>query len=196
MKKRGVQSGGDRVAVWSVLLVGATQVAFAWTMAAVGWVYPPVPMFLAAVVAGVLYQGRPAAAARVGLWSTAALGWLAEPAYISVRTLQGTAIWETNTPWEGFWLAVAEVLLYAALLSFFSAFIAWGTSSQVRTSERPDPFPSRSASRPDSRDDIPFDPHDEDTTPSPSLPMFRSEPQDAPGGETSSPPNSKPSPKA
>ncbi len=195
MKKREAQSGRERVEVWKVLLVGATQAVLAWTMAAIGWVYPPVPMFLAAVLAGVLYHGRPAAAARGGLWSTAALGWLAELAYVSVRTLQGTAIWETSTPWEGFWLAVAEVLLYAALLSFFRAFIAWGTSSQVRAPERPSPAPARSSSRSASRDEIPFDPHDEDSAPAPSQPMFRSDPQDASGVKPSSKPDPKRPPK-
>lgn len=196
VNKRREQNTRERVEVWKVLLVGATQAVLAWTMAAIGWVYPPVPMFLAALLAGVLYHGRPSAAARGGLWSTAALGWLAELAYVSVRTLQGTAIWETSTPWEGFWLAVAEVMLYAALLSFFSAFIAWGTSSQVRAPERPAPAPARSSSRSASRDEVPFDPHDEDTAPSPSLPMFRPEPQDTPGGKAPSQPNPKPSPKA
>jgi hypothetical protein len=123
-------------------LVGLCQVSAAWVMAAWQAVYPPIPMFLAAVLAGALYRGRPRAAAWYGIIAGVGLGWLAEVAYVFTRFRLPDSGWQAMQPGEGLALGAAEMVLYAALLGFFAAFISWGgaryKSQDVRPAEAPE----------------------------------------------------------
>jgi len=49
---------------WWTLLMVVAFAGSAWFMAAMQWVYPPIPMFIAAVMGGWLFRGRPQSAAR------------------------------------------------------------------------------------------------------------------------------------
>jgi len=157
-----VKSGKMVSDFWCVSLIAGCQILAAWLMAA--WLnraYPPVPMFLAAIAAGLLYQGRPQYAARSGLLAGAALGWMVEWAYIHVRMADSVSEWRVMNPWEWLGLAASEIVLYTALLGFFAAFIAWGINSQKKipaeaTAPAPDPEVPR--------EPIPFNPAEDEGT--------------------------------
>jgi len=95
-------------------------------MGTVGMVYPPVPMFAAAALAGYFFRGRPQPAALAGAIAGLAGGLIAERAYHLVRVNKAMMNWTELSGWEQVGLSAAEMLLYTSLLSFFAAFISWG----------------------------------------------------------------------
>ncbi|NTV53387.1 MAG: hypothetical protein HGA76_10310 [Candidatus Firestonebacteria bacterium] len=115
---------------WSVALMAAVYGGTAWLMSYGPWVYPPIPMFLTALIGGWRFRGRPQTAVRASLWAVFAWGWIAEWAYFSVRLNDPAGVWVRMGFWEGFGLGTAETTLYAALLGFFSAFVAWGSEKK------------------------------------------------------------------
>ncbi len=122
---------------WGLMFWTAfTQAAIAWFMAAGGMVYAPIPMFTAAVMAGFLFKSRPGHAALAGFLAGLAGGALAEWAFHAVRVQKQFMNWSQLSGSEQFWLSMAEMLLYAAFLSFFAAFVSWGTHREKKTEEK------------------------------------------------------------
>ncbi len=122
---------------WWTLLIAVAFAGSAWIMASWQWVYPPIPMFIAAVMGGWLFRGRPQSAARASLWVGFLWSWIAEWAYFSVRLNDSNGIWAKTEVLERFGLGIAEITLYTALLSFFTAFIAWGSDQAKATAMEP-----------------------------------------------------------
>jgi hypothetical protein len=145
---------------WWVILMALTYVATAWLLAWWQWVYPPIPMFVSALVGGWLFRGRPQTAVRASLWAGFAWGWIVELAYFSVRLHDPAGEWAKADFWEQLGLGAAEATLYTALLGFFAAFIAWGTE-KPKTAATPLPFDASEAPvlR---RGEIPFQPEEAD----------------------------------
>ncbi len=147
---------------WTVLII-TVYAGSAWLMAMGGWVYPPVPMFLAALLGGWFFRGRPQSAARASLWVGFMWGWVAEWAYFYVRLNETTGTWLNVDVLERFGLGFAEITLYTALLSFFSAFIAWG-SDQTSSAVRSESLTSSVENHPITKMEIPFQPEDTSIT--------------------------------
>jgi hypothetical protein len=116
----------------AVLLVAVCQAAVAWLMALLGLVYAPVPMFAAAILAGIIFKGRPQTASLAGALAGLGGGILAERAYHYVRMAKVIMNWSELSSPEQFGLSLAEMLLYTSLLSFFAAFISWGTHREAK----------------------------------------------------------------
>ncbi|MCK5241013.1 hypothetical protein KAR34_01055 [bacterium] len=120
----------------AVAWIGLTQVNVAWVMALLDVVYAPIPMFVAAVVAGFLFKGRPKHASLGAAMAGVLGGWLAEWAFHTVRIQNRVMNWAQLDSSEQLGLAAAEMLLYAALLSFFAAFFSWGTSKDTSAEDK------------------------------------------------------------
>ncbi len=151
---------------WALMFWAAFSQAFmAWFMAAGGMVYAPIPMFTAAVVAGFLFKSRPQQAAVAGFLAGLAGGALAEWAFHVVRIQKEFMNWSQLSGSEQFWLSIAEMLLYAAFLSFFAAFVSWGTHREKRI-EKKETDPERG-----------FNPSESlpDEIPKVELPLFKDE---------------------
>ncbi|MBN1596459.1 hypothetical protein JW933_11085 [candidate division FCPU426 bacterium] len=114
----------------AVLWIGITQAAAAWLMSLLDVVYAPIPMFAAAVVGGFLFKGHPKQASLGGAMAGLLGGGLAEWAFHTVRIQNRLLNWSQMAANEQFGLAVAEMIFYAALLSFFTAFFSWGTHKE------------------------------------------------------------------
>lgn len=112
-----------------ILVVAGILWLMAWLMAVINMLYPPIPMFIAALAAGMLFRGRAAEAARAGALAGLAAGLPAEWIYFSQRSKLLADAWAGVSFWEAVGLGLAEGLLYAALLAFFAAFISWSTES-------------------------------------------------------------------
>lgn len=141
---------------WRIVVVGVFQFIVAGFMAVWGQAYPPIPMFLAALLGGYLFRGRLRAAVRGGLIAGLTFGWATEAVYLLVR-LQRPG-YEAGLADIGnrLGLAAAETVLYAAMLAFFSAFVGWGADPNRRTA-----VPEAPAA---GRDPVPFNPGDETET--------------------------------
>jgi hypothetical protein len=138
--------------------MAVTYAATSWLMAYGQWVYPPIPMFVTALVGGWLFRGRPQRAVRASLWTGFAWGWIAELAYFSVRLADSAGEWARAAFWERLGLGAAEITLYTALLCFFTAFIAWGSEKSKTVSQV---MPQDLTESPSShRLEIPFQPED------------------------------------
>jgi len=138
--------------------MAATYAGAAWLMAYGQWAYPPIPMFVTALVGGWLFRGRPQRAVRASLWTGFAWSWIAELAYFSVRLADPAGEWARSGYWERLGLGAAEIALYTALLGFFTAFMAWGSEKSKAVS--PDlPLDATEAPAP-RRLEIPFQPED------------------------------------
>ena len=160
--------------VWWVALMALTYAGTAWLMAYGQWAYPPIPMFVAALVGGWLFRGRPQSAVRAGLWTGFAWSWIAECAYFSVRLADPAGEWARAGFWERVGLGAAEITLYTALLCFFSAFIAWGSEkSKTVQAVLPEDFSEAPAFR---SPEIPFQPEESDFS-DPLPPLKNSNPR-------------------
>jgi len=114
----------------AIMWIGLTQISAAWIMALWDLVYAPIPMFAAAVVAGFLFKGRPKEASLAGALAGLLSGGFAEWAFHVVRIQNRILTWAQLKGNEQLGLAIAEMLLYASLLSFFAAFFSWGASKE------------------------------------------------------------------
>jgi hypothetical protein len=142
---------------WWVTLMAVAYIGTAWLLAGGQWVYPPIPMFTSALVGGWLFRGRPQTAVRASLWTGLVWSWLAEWAYFYVRLSDPAGTWAKTGFWECLGLGAAEVTLYTALLSFFAAFIAWGSEKSKTVQAGLPADPGESVFR---KPEIPFAPED------------------------------------
>ncbi len=152
---------------WALIFWTAfSQAAMAWIMAAGGMVYAPIPMFTAAIVAGILFKSWPGKAALAGFLAGLAGGAWAEWAFHVVRIQKQFMNWSQLSGSEQFWLSMTEMLLYAAFLSFFAAFVSWGTHKEDRSGMKKGTEPEIDFN---SREDFP------DEVPKVELPIFKDE---------------------
>lgn len=126
-----------------IFIIAGVLLAVALLMTAAGLLYPPIPMFLAAITAGIFFRGRPPEAARAGALAGLAGGVPAEAFYFNLRAHLAGSAWSGIGFWEKAGLGLAELLLYAALLSFFAAFVSWSAETpkappEIKASESPD----------------------------------------------------------
>jgi hypothetical protein len=132
----------------AVFWIAAVQAATAWIMTFLDVVYAPIPMFTAALAAGFFFRGRPREASLAGALAGLTGGGMAEWAFHVVRIQNRLLEWGQLASNEQLGLAIAEMFLYASLLSFFAAFFGWSTTkeSAARTAD------SGSAGGPKSRE--------------------------------------------
>lgn len=160
--------------------IAFTQISIAWIMAFADLVYAPIPMFAAAVVAGFLFRGRPREASLAGALAGLLGGGLVEWAFFVVRIQNRVLNWAQLNSNEQLGLAIAEMFLYASLLSFFAAFFSWGTSKEAAKSvETTEPDDSKTPSYAKMMED--------QNTPKVDLPIFKEGPE-------GNPPTNHPSP--
>ncbi|MCD4812178.1 hypothetical protein K8S19_00575 [bacterium] len=125
-----VQSGLQGKDWGAFFWIVMTQALTAWIMAFIDLVYAPIPMFAAAIVAGLYFRGRPRAASLAGAMAGLVGGIAAEWAFHVVRVQNRIMNWAQMESAEQLGLAIAELFLYASLLSFFAAFFSWGTAKE------------------------------------------------------------------
>lgn len=114
----------------AVFWIAAVQASVAWVMTFLDVVYAPIPMFTAAVIAGLFFRGRPREASLGGALAGLTGGGLAEWAFHVVRVQNRLLEWGQMPGNEQLGLAIAEMFLYASLLSFFAAFFGWSISKE------------------------------------------------------------------
>ncbi|MEW6516182.1 MAG: hypothetical protein AB1439_04670 [candidate division FCPU426 bacterium] len=116
---------------WSATFwIASVQAATAWVMTFLDVVYAPIPMFAAALAAGFFFRGRPREASLAGALAGLTGGGLAEWAFHAVRVQNRLLNWGQMPGNEQMGLAIAEMFLYASLLSFFAAFFGWSTGKE------------------------------------------------------------------
>jgi hypothetical protein len=111
-------------------------------------------------------------------------GWLAEWAFHTVRIQNRLFNWAQLDSNEQLGLAVAEMLLYASLLSFFAAFFSWGASKDNGA-------PVSKTAAEDVRNQVPLYSPVKDDQPKIDIPLFKKEPESNSSKNPKMPPGKK-----